>query len=232
MAQQASRTGQLMLLQRWPYDTAWKLQREMLEQRAANKTDDTLILLEHPPVFTLGRRIQNEQWSSEMDSLRTHGFDVYATNRGGAITYHGPGQVVGYPILQLRKFCPGPKAYVGKLEEVMIRVLGEWGLPGKRISQWRGVWIGNTEIRLQKIASIGVRITRGVTMHGFALNVNVDLQPFTLITPCGIEGCHVTSMAKELGKPVDIEAVRKRLAFHFGDLFGLDWIEREAVLPT
>jgi len=152
MAQQASRAGQLMLLQRWPYEATVRIQREILEQRAANTTDDTLILLEHDSVFTLGRRNQREQMGSEIDLLRSRGFDVCATDRGGSITYHGPGQVMGYPILRLRDFCSGPKAYVGKLEEVMVRVLEEWGLSGTRVSQWRGVWIGNTETRLQKIA--------------------------------------------------------------------------------
>ena len=142
------------------------------------------------------------------------------------MTYHGPGQIVGYPILRLRDFCPGPKAYVGKLEEVIIQVLGEWGIHGQRIEQWRGVWVEDSQKTMQKIAAVGVRITRGVTMHGFALNVNVDLKPFDLITPCGIEGCQVTSMARIFGKPVDMDTVRQQIVHHFGEVFGIEWTEQ------
>jgi len=151
------------------------------------------------------------------------GYDVYEVERGGSVIYHGPGQIVGYPILRLRDFCPGPKVYVGLLEEVLIRVLAEWGIKGHRAEKWRGVWVEHSENALQKIAAIGVRITRGVTLHGFALNVNVDLKPFELITPCGIEGCQVTSMEMVLGKSVDRTEVRKQIGRHFGEVFGLEW---------
>ncbi|MCA9470111.1 MAG: lipoyl(octanoyl) transferase LipB, partial [Nitrospira sp.] len=145
----------------------------------------------------------------------------HAIERGGSVTYHGPGQLVGYPILRLRKFCQGPKLYVQKLEEVLIRTLAEWGMNASRHDQHRGVWAEGAEQRLEKIASIGVRVDRGITMHGFALNVNVDLHPFTLITPCGIEGVRVTSMAKVLGKSLDVETVQEMIIRKFSDVFDL-----------
>jgi lipoate-protein ligase B len=186
------------------------------------------------------------------------GYDVYDVERGGSVTYHGPGQIVGYPILRLRDFCPGPKVYVQMLEEVVIRVLMEWGIHAERLAKLPGVWVhheasplspaegegireehplissppfgergegegGLLSGDLRKIAAIGVRITRGITLHGFALNVNVDLKPFELITPCGIEGCQVTSMEMVLGKSVDKTEVRKHITRHFGEVFGLEW---------
>ena len=208
------------------YHEVWDRQREMLTARAENDRNDTLILVEHPPVFTLGRRTQPEHWGGNLESLGNMGYEVVEIERGGSVTYHGPGQIVGYPILRMRDYCPGPKAYVGKLEEVLIRVLDEWDIKGQRVEQWRGVWIVDPQKTMQKIAAVGVRITRGITMHGFALNVNVDLRPFELITPCGIEGCQVTSMASLLGNPVDMETVHKQIAHHFGEVFGIEWTDQ------
>jgi len=205
------------------YHAVLELQRELCHERFEERRLDTLILVEHPPVFTLGRRSKPEHWGGDGASLKRMGYDVYEVERGGSVIYHGPGQIVGYPILRLRDFCPGPKVYVGLLEEVLIRVLAEWGIKGHRAEKWRGVWVEHSENALQKIAAIGVRITRGVTLHGFALNVNVDLKPFELITPCGIEGCQVTSMEMVLGKSVDRTEVRKQIGRHFGEVFGLEW---------
>ncbi|NKB81950.1 MAG: lipoyl(octanoyl) transferase LipB [Nitrospirales bacterium] len=205
------------------YQKAWKRQQQLLEDRIACRRHDTLVILEHAPVFTLGRRSHPEHMQGDLDGIYEQGYAVQEVERGGAVTYHGPGQVVGYPVLQLRHYCTGPKVYVGMLEEVVLRVLREWNIVGRQIEQWRGVWVGESESTLRKIAAIGIHITRGVTMHGFALNVNVDLSPFDLIVPCGIKGCHVTSLAKELGSDVDITVVKERLAHHFADVFGLDW---------
>ena len=233
------------------YCAIWDLQKELLNARADERQPDTLVLVEHPPVFTLGRRSKPEHWGGDGDSLKRMGYDVHEVERGGSVTYHGPGQIVGYPILRLRDFCPGPKVYVRMLEEVIIRVFREWGIRATRVQKLPGVWVyssvgegareadsflssppfggrgegegGLSLENLRKIAAVGVRITRGVTMHGFSLNVNVDLKPFELITPCGIEGCQVTSMEKVLGKIVDKTMVREQIAHHFGEVFGLEW---------
>ena len=205
------------------YSAVLELQRECCHERIQDRRPDTLILVEHPPVFTFGRRSKPEHFGEDPESLQRMGYDVYEVERGGSVTYHGPGQIVGYPILRLREFCPGPKIYVRMLEEVVIRVLAEWGITGDRVEKWRGVWVNQPETSLQKIAAIGVRMTRGVTLHGFALNVSVDLKPFELITPCGIEGCQVTSMERILGRWVDGEEVRKQIIRHFGEVFGLKW---------
>ena len=219
------RQGMVLSLPIKHYHDVWDLQRKLCSARAEERRADTLILVEHSPVFTLGRRTQSEHWGGDDNSFKELGYDVVEIERGGSVTYHGPGQIVGYPILRLRDFCPGPKAYVEKLEEVMIRVLDEWGIHGQRDEKWRGVWVGDFTKTYQKIAAIGVRITRGVTMHGFALNVNVELKPFELITPCGIDGCQVTSMARLSGKPVDMAMVRDQIAHHFGAVFGIEWTE-------
>ena len=208
------------------YHKAWDLQRELLTARAEDRRPDTLILVEHPPVFTLGRRTKAEHWGGDIEFLRNMGYEVVEIERGGSVTYHGPGQIVGYPVLRLRNYCPGPKAYVGLLEEVVIRVLAQWGIQGRRVEKWRGVWVEDSQKAVQKISAVGVRITRGITMHGFALNVNVDLKPFELITPCGIERCQVTSIASLLGKPVDMPTVREQIVHYFGEVFGLEWTEQ------
>ena len=205
------------------YPSAWKQQRQFLKDRIACRRDDTLMLLEHEPVFTIGRRFQQDHWHGNSHKIKRQGYAVQEIERGGSITYHGPGQLVGYPIFQLRNYCAGPKGYVAMLEEVMLRVLREWNVVGRQVDQWRGIWVGESETALRKIASVGVHIMRGVTMHGFALNVNVDLKPFELITPCGIKDCQVTSLAKELGSPVDMLTIKKCLAAHFADVFGLQW---------
>lgn len=208
-----------------PYADAWALQQSLAMQRYENRRFDTLILTEHEPVLTLGRTTKAEHWEPSWPELRDKGIHLHQTGRGGSVTYHGPGQIIGYPILQLRSFCPGPKIYVWKLEEVLIRTLAEWGMQGCRHESFRGVWVRPSTTRLEKIASIGVRISRGVTMHGFALNVNVDLQPFTLLAPCGIEGCTMTSMARELGTSIDADEVRDRITQHFGEVFGITWVK-------
>ena len=204
------------------------MQRRLVEERAENRRIDTLVLLEHEPVFTVGRRTKAEHVGGDEEALRKQGYSVYAVERGGSITYHGPGQVVGYPIVCLGDFCSGPKVYVGMLQEVLIRVLDEWGIVARSRDQFPGVWVEDANNQIFKIAAMGVRITRGVTMHGFSLNVNVDLEPFELVTPCGIEGCQVISMTKLLGTSVESMFVREKIADHFGEVFGLEWKEKSS----
>ncbi|PJA78769.1 MAG: lipoyl(octanoyl) transferase [Nitrospirae bacterium CG_4_9_14_3_um_filter_51_5] len=208
-----------------PYAEAWELQQSLVAQRLDDHRPDTLVLTEHEPVITLGRTTKPEHWEPRWAELRDKGIHLHQTGRGGSVTYHGPGQLIGYPILRLRNFCPGPKVYVHQLEEVLIRTLAEWGIAGCRHESFRGVWVRTSAACLEKIASIGVRISRGVTMHGFALNVNIDLQPFTLLAPCGIEHCVMTSMEKLHNQQADIVQVRERVAANFANVFKLEWIE-------
>lgn len=218
--------GMVLTFPHLPYAEAWELQQSLATQRLEDRRPDTLVLTEHEPVITLGRTTKPEHWEPRWTELQDMGIHLHQTGRGGSVTYHGPGQLIGYPILRLRNFCPGPKIYVQQLEEVLIRTLGEWGIAGCRHESFRGVWVRTSATCMEKIASIGVRISRGVTMHGFALNVNIDLQPFTLLAPCGIEGCTMTSMAKSLGRSIDSHRVRTQIAHHFGEIFGITWLEK------
>lgn len=210
------------------YDRAWEFQKALVEQARETSDFNALLLLEHEPVFTLGRTTKLAHCGIHADLLQQEEATIRVVDRGGSITYHGPGQIVGYPILRLRKFCAGPKTYMRMLEEVIIRVLGEWRIEGRRVENYVGVWVTpltDPQGPPAKIAAMGVRIERGITMHGFSLNVASDLKPFEYIIPCGIEGCRVTSMAEEAGCPLDLTIVRARLAEHFADVFGLEWKE-------
>ncbi len=216
------------------YEESRQLQWHLRDERIAGQGADTLLLTEHASVITLGRTTKGVHWRGQIDALRAERFQVIETERGGSVTYHGPGQIVGYPILKLRSFCPGPKTYMRMLEDVLIRVLGEWGIVGQRQEKFVGVWVRDPKSpdgSLAKIAAMGVKIARGVTTHGFALNVTVDLVPFHLIVPCGIEGCRVTSMAEVLGKELDLKKVREQIAHHFANVFGLEWTERIDEIP-
>ena len=216
------------------YETARQFQWRLYDERIADIRPDTLVLLEHEPVITLGRTTKKAHWNGQRAVLRNRGLPVIESERGGSVTYHGPGQVVGYPILLLGHFCSGPKAYVRMLEEVIIRVLAEWGIKGYRVEKFVGVWVqdpANPDGPLAKIAAMGVKIARGVTMHGFALNVTVDLEPFTGIVPCGIEGCRVTSLAEVLRGEVELANVRTQIARYFGEVFGLEWKESLQSVP-
>lgn len=219
--------GMVLTFPRLLYAEALELQQSLVTQRLEDRRPDTLVLTEHEPVITLGRTTKSEHWEPRWPELQHMGIHLHQTGRGGSVTYHGPGQIIGYPILRLRNFCPGPKIYVQQLEEVLIRTLAEWGIAGCRHESFRGVWVKTSATCMEKIASIGIRISRGVTMHGFALNVNIDLQPFTLLTPCGIDHCVMTSMEKLLNKPVDGAHVREQVATHFSDLFGIEWTEKK-----
>jgi lipoate-protein ligase B len=227
ISQDPLKNGTLLSIPSLPFVESLEIQQGLVDRRCEDQQLDTLILTEHEPVLTLGRTTKPEHWEPHWPELQAKNISLHQTNRGGSVTYHGPGQLIGYPILRLRNFCPGPKIYVQKLEEVLIRTLEEWGIVGCRHESLRGVWVKREDGHVEKIASIGVRISKGITMHGFALNVNVDLQPFSLLTPCGIENCKVTSMEKILNQQVDTALVRERLATNFAKIFRLEWTEQK-----
>jgi lipoyl(octanoyl) transferase len=196
-------------LGRVPYAEALELQAALVLARQKGEIPDTLLLLEHEPVFTQGRAGRKENLREPEEALRARGFELFETGRGGDVTYHGPGQVVGYPILDLSPDRRDVHRYVRDLEEVMIRALRDYGLEGRRIAGLTGAWVGE-----EKIGAIGVRIARWVTSHGFALNVSTDLEPFGLIVPCGIQERGVTSLERLLARPVPLDEVMDRLTAH------------------
>jgi lipoyl(octanoyl) transferase len=200
-------------LGRVAYADGLALQARLVAQRQAGEVPDTLLLLEHDPVFTLGRNARAENVLFPAEALRQRGFEVFETGRGGDVTYHGPGQVVGYPILDLSDRRDVHR-YVRDLEEVMIRTCAGYGLAASRVEGLTGCWLGQ-----DKIGAIGVRIARWVTSHGFAFNVDADLTPFQLIVPCGIRGRGVTSLARALGRPVPLDEVMDSLAGHLAAVF-------------
>ncbi len=202
-------------LGRVPYGRALELQTDLVRRRQGREIPDTLLLLEHDPVFTLGRNAKREHVLFPAEALRQRGFEVFDTGRGGDVTYHGPGQIVGYPILDLAPDRCDVHRYVRDLEEVMIRASADCGVLAGRIAGLTGVWVDGA-----KVGAIGVRLSRWVTSHGFALNVVTDLAPFSLIVPCGITDRPVTSLARILGRTVDITAVADRLEYHFAQVFG------------
>jgi lipoyl(octanoyl) transferase len=199
------------------YGAAFDLQRQLVEQRKAGAIPDQLILLEHPHTITLGRNGRMENLLAGEETLSRAGIAFHPTDRGGDITYHGPGQIVGYPILDLREWKRDVVAYVRAVEQVLIDTLADFGIAAGRVPKLTGVWLGD-----RKIAAIGVHISRWVTSHGFALNVNTDLRYFQYIVPCGLTK-PVTSMA-ELGCGASWEAVAERLTANFGRVF-----EREMI---
>jgi lipoyl(octanoyl) transferase len=219
----ASQAATLLFCGCLPYEQAWDLQRACRAKRAADDCRDLLLLMEHEPVFTAGCTTHGSHWPGEEPLTQQTGVPVIRTERGGSITYHGPGQVVGYPILRLLNHYPGPKAYVHRLEDMLIATLAQWGIDGHRRERLPGVWVGGESP--SKIAFIGVRISQGITSHGFALNVSVDLTPFSHIVPCGIADCRVTSMAAVLGTAPDMRAVQQQIAAGFAEHFHLSWAQ-------
>jgi lipoyl(octanoyl) transferase len=203
------------------YENGMLLQQKLVEMRQREELDDQLLLLEHPPVITLGRGGKLENLLASEDTLRSHRVRFFETTRGGDITYHGPGQVVGYPILHLGEGNRDVRKYVWKLEEVLIRTVAACGITAERVEGKRGIWVGTN-----KIAAIGVRIARWVTSHGWALNVSTDLDHFRLITPCGLHGTGVTSIERETGRRVPMEEVRDHLARHFAEIFERELVPR------
>ncbi|MEM4725187.1 MAG: lipoyl(octanoyl) transferase LipB [Candidatus Hadarchaeum sp.] len=199
-----------------PYERAWELQHHLVRARQKGELDDVLILLEHEPVITLGRTGDASHILASTEELRRLGIAAHRVERGGDVTYHGPGQLVGYPILLLEAYHLGVSDYMHALEEVLIRTLHEFGLPAHRREGIIGVWV-----RESKIAALGARVERGVTYHGFALNVAPNLEHFALIVPCGLVGASVTSMERELGKSIAMPLVRERVVWNFGQVFGV-----------
>ena len=204
------------------YGKAWEIQHQLWLRRAAGEIPDGLLLLEHPHVITLGRRGNRSFLIASPEELEAMKVPIFHVERGGDVTYHGPGQMVGYPIVNLKEYGYRLIRYVGQLEEVILRVLNDFGIEGKRDDRNRGVWVGH-----EKIASIGVAIRRWVSFHGFALNYNTDLDYFDLIHPCGLEGIKVTSMGKVLGREISRNELMKRVRFHFKQIFEREWEEKE-----
>ena len=197
------------------YADALELQAQLVTDRQAGRIGDTLVLLEHEPVFTLGRNARRENVLLAEDVLRARGFEVFEVGRGGDVTYHGPGQIVGYPIIDLTPDRCDVHRYVRDLEEVLIRTAADYRIQAERVEGLTGVWVGR-----EKLGAIGVRIARWITSHGFALNVTTDLDYFNLIVPCGIADRGVTSIARLLGYAVDRTQVEDRIVARFSDVFG------------
>ena len=206
---------------RLAYQDAWQLQQR-IAQRVRDGGEPTLILLEHPPTYTLGVRGKTEHLLLGEAALRSRGAAVRRTDRGGDVTFHGPGQLIGYPIINIRSCGYGPSTYVRMLEATLIDVLARFGITAARSDRNAGVWVGDA-----KIAAIGVRVSRGVTTHGFALNINTDLAYFQHIIPCGLVGAGVTSMQRITGATFDMREVEDETAAAFARHFDLS-IEEEA----
>ncbi|MGR3310272.1 MAG: lipoyl(octanoyl) transferase LipB [Candidatus Brocadiales bacterium] len=229
------------------YGKAWQLQRNLFSARVSSKIDDVLVLVQHPPTYTIGRRGDANQLLIPEEELIRQGYSVYKVDRGGAITYHCPGQIVGYPILNIKSYTEGYYDYLRMLEEVMIRTLKELGIYAGRRTEFTGVWVNsdmNAEYGMrneehlrsphstlrnphairnpQKIGSVGVRIVMGYTMHGFSLNVNNDLSPFSMIIPCNIQDVKMTSICQILGTPVPYKKVEDNIVRQFGNVFGVE----------
>lgn len=206
------------------YREAWALQRELAAQRLADAIPDTLLLLEHPPTITLGRAADAAHILAAPETLAEEGATVVESDRGGDVTYHGPGQLVGYPILNLRAapHRPDLHAYLRNLEETLIRTLAEFGIASGRSPINTGVWTGLDTSHPEKIAAIGIKASRWITQHGFALNVHPDLSHFDLIVPCGLHGYGVTSLARQLGRAITVTDVRPVVITRFAEVFGLE----------
>jgi len=204
-------------LGRMRYGEALRLQRELVTRRLAREIPDTLILLEHEPVVTLGKVARAEHVLVDRERLATLGVEIFETDRGGDVTFHGPGQIVGYPIVDLNELRRDVKWYLEQLEEVMIRTCARYGVEASRRPGMTGAWVG-----AEKIGAIGVRVERWVTSHGFAFNVATDLDYFGLIVPCGLRGEGVTSLSARLCRGLDLERVTRDVAETFGAVFQRD----------
>ena len=221
------------------YQPSWDYQEELLLKNTQIKwaarqneqdvktsnTEHRLLLVEHNPVFTLGKSGKREHILVSEDQLKNLGIEFFHINRGGDVTYHGLQQIVGYPIVDLDKFKPDLGWYLRSLEEVIIQVLAEYGLKGERSAGETGVWLDpHDPFVARKICAMGIKCSRWITMHGFALNVNTDLSHFEFIVPCGIQGKTVTSLEKELGRKVDYEAVKQKIKKHFEAIFDCELV--------
>ena len=208
-----------------PYADALVLQHRIVEARKRGALNDVLLLLEHPPVFTLGRNARESNILASRETLQRNGIDVFRVERGGDVTYHGPGQLVGYPILNLHQFRLDVGWFVRSLEETLIRTLADFGLRGKRIEKLVGVWL-DTPTGDAKLVQIGALIEQWITYHGFALNVDPNLAHFDLIVPCGISDKAVTSLVRVLNQPIEMRAVRERVAARFAETFDVELIRQ------
>ena len=224
--------GQMDYQMAWDYQTA--LHRSLVDNKLNNRNlkpgaypqTHQLLFVEHPPVFTLGKSGSMDNLLLSEAELFERGIQFFPINRGGDITFHGPGQIVGYPILDLECFFTDIHKYVRNIEEVIIRTLGEYGIESFRIKDYTGVWVKTTN-SLGKICAIGVHLSRWTTLHGWAFNVNTPLEYFDYIVPCGIadEDKTVTSLAQELGRPVDLQEVKQKLKRHFATVFECDIVD-------
>jgi lipoyl(octanoyl) transferase len=208
-----------------PYEEGLVAQRWLRDARQEGAVSDVLLLLEHPPVYTRGRRSGEEELPMAREWYEMQGIEVHETDRGGRVTYHGPGQLVAYPIVDLGPYGDDVHEYVRRLERVALGALGAHGVAARTIDGLTGVWTEGEPPR--KIGSIGVHVSRGITTHGLAINVNNDLQPFEWVVPCGIEGCRVTSLSRELGDEQDLGAFAATVTERFAEVY-----EREPAEAT
>jgi lipoyl(octanoyl) transferase len=213
-----------------PYEEAREAQKRIEAARLAGEVPDVLLLLEHPPVYTKGRRAEPQELGMGEDWYRMQGIEVCETDRGGRVTYHGPGQLVGYPIVSLKPYGDNVHEYVRGLERLMIESLAAYGVEAGVIDGLTGVWVGGPPPDGRKIGSIGVHVNRGVTTHGFAVNVNNDLQPFEWIVPCGIDGVRMTSLTRELGAEQDMDRYMDLVSELFGRIFEREPVEADGTL--
>lgn len=202
-----------------PYRKIWDFQHQLHSLRLQNKIDDVLILLEHNHVFTLGKVAKREHLLIPEEKLKEQKVDLFEIDRGGDITYHGPGQIVGYPIIKLDELYQDLHRYLRELEEVIISTLKDYNIEGSRIEGFTGVWVKD-----EKVAAIGIKVSKWITMHGFAFNINTDLNYFNMIIPCGIQNKGVTSLKKLVGYEIDLNEVKNKLAKNFVNLFRYDEI--------
>ena len=214
-----------------PYDEARRAQRALELARQSGELADVLVLLEHPPVYTKGRRSTADELPMGEDWYRMQGIEVAVTDRGGRVTYHGPGQLVAYPIMSLRELADPDDvhAYIRRMEQAMIESLGDWSVKAQLFDGLTGVWVGDAPPPAgdaRKIGSIGIHVNRGVTTHGLAINVNNDLQPFEWIVPCGIEACRMTSLSRELGAEQHLDDFASTVVRRLAEVYERDPVER------
>jgi lipoyl(octanoyl) transferase len=207
-----------------PYREAVALQKRLAAARQEDRVPDVLLLLEHPPTYTRGRRSTADELPMGEAWYRAQGIEVLDTDRGGRVTYHGPGQLVGYPVVSLRPYGDDVHEYIRRMERLIVAVLAAYGISAGPVEGLTGVW---TDER-RKIGSIGIHVSRGVTTHGFAVNVNNDLQPFEWIVPCGIDDCRMSSVARELDGVQDLDELKGRVSAEFGREFDREPIDVEA----
>jgi lipoyl(octanoyl) transferase len=212
------------------YKEAWDLQQEIHSKKVSGEIEDYFLLLEHPNTYTLGKTAHKENLIGSEEYLNQNQISVYEIDRGGDITYHGPGQIVGYPIIDLNNWYKDTHKYLRALEEVIIKTCSEYGLNCERNPKHTGVWIGD-----RKIAAIGIKVSRWITMHGFAFNVNTDLNLFNGIIACGIQDKSVTSLKQELNREISIQEVKDKLLYNFSNVFNYNKVinkQREELIQT